>query len=248
MHPETVTDTTADGGARRTDRIPSFVHQRNRLTEGQQSAWDRLWRTFGRDVDDLVGGREPFAPASWFGREAPVVLEIGSGMGETTAALAEAAPDVDHVAVEVFEPGLAQLLLRIEDAELRNLLLLRGDAVALLDSCIPVDSLDGIRIFFPDPWQKRRHRKRRLVQPEFVALAASRLRPGAMLHMATDWADYAVQMREVADAERSLRRAPGVGPDGFLPRPEWRPVSKFEQRAVVEERAVSDLMYERVSQ
>ena len=248
MGPETVTDATADGGARRTDRIPSFVHQRNRLTEGQQSAWDRLWGTFGRDVDDLVAGREPFAAAEWFGREAPLVLEIGSGMGETTAALAEAAPDVDNVAVEVFEPGLAQLLLRIEDAGLRNLLLLRGDAVALLDSCIPVDSLDGIRIFFPDPWQKRRHRKRRLVQPEFVALAASRLRPGAMLHMATDWADYAVQMREVADAERSLRRAPGVGPDGFLPRPEWRPVSKFEQRAVVEGRAVSDLMYERVSQ
>lgn len=247
VHPETVTDATADGGARRTDRIPSFVHQRNRLTEGQQSAWERLWGTFGRDVDDLVGGREPFAPAAWFGREAPVVLEIGSGMGETTAALAAAAPEVDHVAVEVFEPGLAQLLLRIEDAGLRNLLLLRGDAVALLDSCIPVDSLDGIRIFFPDPWQKRRHRKRRLVQPEFVALAASRLRPGAMLHMATDWADYAVQMREVADAERSLRRAPGVGPDGFLPRPEWRPVSKFEQRAVAEQRAVSDLMYERVS-
>jgi len=247
VHPETVTAATADGGARRPNRIPSFVHQRNRLTEGQQSAWDRLWGTFGRDVDDLVGGREPFAPAVWFGREAPVVLEIGSGMGETTAALAAAAPEVDHVAVEVFEPGLAQLLLRIEDAGLRNLLLLRGDAVALLDSCIPVDSLDGIRIFFPDPWQKRRHRKRRLVQPEFVALAASRLRPGAMLHMATDWADYAVQMREVADAERSLRRAPGVGPDGFLPRPEWRPVSKFEQRAVVEERAIFDLMYERVS-
>ncbi|GAY11119.1 tRNA (guanine46-N7-)-methyltransferase [Pseudonocardia sp. N23] len=247
MGPETVTDATADEGARRTDRIPSFVHQRNRLTEGQQSAWDRLWGGVGRDVEDLVAGGEPFAPSAWFGREAPLVLEIGSGMGETTAALAEAAPDVDHLAVEVFEPGLAQLLLRIEDAGLRNLLLLRGDAVALLDSCIPVDSLDGIRIFFPDPWQKRRHRKRRLVQPDFVRLAASRLRPGATLHMATDWADYAVQMRDVADAEQLLRRAPGVGPDGFLPRPEWRPVSKFESRAVVEERAVSDLLYERTS-
>ncbi|GAA4865489.1 MULTISPECIES: tRNA (guanosine(46)-N7)-methyltransferase TrmB [Pseudonocardia] len=231
--------------APRTDRIPSFVHQRNRLTEGQQSAWDRLWHRHGRDVADLVEGREPYDPPAWFGRTAPLVLEIGSGMGESTAALAAAAPDVDHMAVEVFEPGLAQLLLRVESSDLTNLLLLRGDAVALLDACIPVDSLDGIRIFFPDPWPKRRHRKRRLVQPGFVGLAASRLRPGAILHMATDWADYAVQMRDVADAERRLQRAPEAGPNGFVPRPDWRPVSKFEQRAITEGREVSDLMYEK---
>lgn len=231
--------------APRTDRIPTFVHQRNRLTEGQQSAWDRLWSRFGRDVGDLVAGREPYDPAAWFGRSAPLVLEIGSGMGESTAALAAADPGVDNLAAEVFEPGLAQSLLRIESADLGNLLLLRGDAVALLDACIPVDSLDGIRIYFPDPWQKRRHHKRRLIQPEFVATAASRLRPGAILHMATDWADYADQMRDVADAERLLRRAPGTGPDGFMPRPGWRPVSKFEQRAVTDGRVVCDLMYER---
>jgi tRNA (guanine-N7-)-methyltransferase len=226
-------------------RIPSFVHQRNRLTEGQQAAWDRSWARRGRDVADLVAGRESYDPAAWFGRTAPLILEIGPGMGESTAALAAAAPDVDHLAVEVYEPGLAQLLMRLEAAGLDNLLLLRGDAVDLLETCIPVNSLDGIRIFFPDPWPKRRHRKRRLVQPEFVELAASRLRPGATLHMATDWADYADQMRAVGDGERSIRRVEGTAPDGFMPRPEWRPLSKFEQRAVTEGRTVRDLMYVR---
>lgn len=241
--------TPVDGAMQRNTgphRIRSFVHQRNRLTEGQQSAWRRLWPVKGRDVADLVAGREPYAPVAWFGRSAPLVLEIGPGTGESTAALAAAAPDVDHLAVEVFEPGLAQLLLRMETADLTNLLLLRGDAVELLDACIPVDSLDGIRIYFPDPWQKRRHHKRRLVQPGFVALAASRLRPGATLHLATDWADYADQMRAVCDAERTLRRDATTGPDGFTPRPEWRPISKFERRAVTEGRTVRDLIYVRV--
>lgn len=235
----------AGSAERRPHRIPSFVHQRNRLTDGQQSAWERLWSTTGRDISDVMAGTEPFDPVGWFGRTAPLVVEIGSGMGESTAAMAAAAPGVNHLAAEVFEPGLAQLLIRIEAAGLTNLRLLRGDAVDLLESCVPVDSLDGIRIFFPDPWPKRRHHKRRLVQPGFVALAASRLRPGATLHMATDWADYAHQMREVCDAERSLQRAPRTGPDGFIARPGWRPVSKFEQRAVTEGRTVRDLVFHR---
>jgi len=161
--------------------VTSFVHHRARLTDGQQAAWERWWPTRGHDVADL-----DYAPTEWFGRDAPLILEIGSGMGETTAALAAAEPDVDHLAVEVFEPGIAALLMRA--AELANLVVLRGDAVALLTDQVPSASLAGIRIFFPDPWPKRRHHKRRLVQPRFVALAASRLRPGGTLHMATDWA------------------------------------------------------------
>jgi tRNA (guanine-N7-)-methyltransferase len=223
--------------------IPSFVHHRSRLTEGQQHAWDRWWPERGRDVADLLSGVEPYDPQAWFGRTAPLVLEIGSGMGESTAALAAAAPDVDHIAVEVYEPGLAQLLMRLADADLTNVTLLRGDAVALLEERVPPASLAGIRIFFPDPWPKRRHRKRRLVQPGFVALAASRLEPGGLLHLATDWDDYALQMRAVCDAEPALENTAADLPGGWTPRPEWRPVTKFEQRARDEGRAIHDLVY-----
>ncbi|GAA1250461.1 tRNA (guanosine(46)-N7)-methyltransferase TrmB [Pseudonocardia aurantiaca] len=225
--------------------IPSFVHHRSRLTEGQQHAWDRWWSERGRDVPDLLSGAEPYDPPAWFGRTAPLVLEIGSGMGESTAALAAATPEVDHVAVEVFEPGLAQLLMRIADAGLPNVALLRGDAVALLRERVPPASLAGIRIFFPDPWPKRRHHKRRLVQPEFVALAASRLAPGATLHLVTDWDHYALQMRAVCDAEPLLENTAAREPGGWTPRPPWRPVTKFEQRARTEGRAVHDLLYRR---
>jgi tRNA (guanine-N7-)-methyltransferase len=227
--------------------IHSFVHHRSRLTEGQQHAWERWWHTRGRDVEDLLSGAEPFDPPAWFGRTAPLVMEIGSGMGESTAALAAAAPDVDHIAVEVFEPGLAQLLMRLAEAALTNVALLRGDAVALLRQCVPPASLTTIRVFFPDPWPKRRHRKRRLVQPDFAALAASRLEPGGTLHMATDWDDYAVQMRQVCDDEPLLENTAAGEPGGWTPRPQWRPVTKFEQRAVQEGRAVHDLVYRRVS-
>jgi tRNA (guanine-N7-)-methyltransferase len=223
--------------------IPSFVHHRSRLTEGQQHAWDRWWPERGRNVADLLSGAEPYDPQAWFGRTAPLVLEIGSGMGESTAALAAAAPDVDHIAVEVYEPGLAQLLMQLVGAGLTNVALLRGDAVDLLRERVPPRSLAGIRIFFPDPWPKRRHRKRRLVQPDFVALAASRLEHGGIMHLATDWDDYAVQMRTVCDAERALENTAADQPGGWTPRPDWRPVTKFEQRARLEGREVRDLMY-----
>ena len=216
--------------------VTSFVHHRARLTDGQRAAWDRWWPVRGHDVADLVNGALDYDPPTWFGRAAPLILEIGAGMGESTAALAAAEPDVDHLAVEVFEPGIAALLMRA--TELTNLVVLRGDAVTLLSEKVPEASLAGIRIFFPDPWPKRRHHKRRLVQPAFVALAATRLQPGGTLHMATDWADYAEQMRAVADAEPRL-----VG--GEVPRPPWRPVTKFEARARAEGRDVHDFVYRR---
>lgn len=221
--------------------ITSFVHHRARLTEGQQAAWDRWWSLRGRDVTELAS----WDPAAWFGRTAPLILEIGSGMGESTAAMAAAAPEVDHVAVEVFEPGLAQLLMRMEDAGLTNLALLRGDAVALLRERVPEGSLDGVRIYFPDPWPKRKHRKRRLVQPDVVALVASRLRPGGTLHLATDWDDYATQMHAVCSAEPLLCVTASDESAGWITRPGWRPVTKFEQRARVEGRDVHDLLFRR---
>jgi tRNA (guanine-N7-)-methyltransferase len=223
--------------------ITSFVHHRARLTEGQQNAWERWWPRFGHEIDALLDGSEPFDPRAWFGRTAPLILEIGSGMGEASAALAAAEPDIDHLAAEVFEPGLGQLLMRIAAADLHNLVLLRGDAVALLRERVPASSLAGLRIWFPDPWPKRKHRKRRLVQPEFVALATSRLAPGATLHLATDWLDYAEQMRTVCESADGLVNT--AGPGRWTPRPEWRPVTKFEERAVREGRQIHDLIYRR---
>ena len=147
----------------------------------------------------------------------------------------------------MFEPGLAQLLMRITEAGLGNVVPVRGDAVALLAERVPADSLEGIRVFFPDPWPKRRHHKRRLIQPDFVALAARRLRPGGTLHLATDWLDYAVQMREVCDAEPMLVNTAQADGEGWATRPPWRPVTKFEQRARAEGRTVRDLTYRRLS-
>ncbi|WP_236790409.1 tRNA (guanosine(46)-N7)-methyltransferase TrmB [Amycolatopsis sp. GM8] len=221
--------------------VVSYVQRGGRMTVGQQRAWEHSWPRLGRKVAELPSG--PLDIAGWFGRSAPVLLEIGSGMGETTAQLAAAEPEVNYLAVEVYEAGLGQLMLRAEKLALDNLRLLHGDAVLLLSHHIERDTLSGVRIFFPDPWPKKRHHKRRLVQPEFIALVASRLAPGGMLHLATDWADYAEQMLTVCSAEPLLRNR---FPD-WAPRPGWRPVTKFEQRANEEGRVSRDLIFERLS-
>ncbi|ASU80497.1 tRNA (guanosine(46)-N7)-methyltransferase TrmB [Actinopolyspora erythraea] len=224
--------------------VVSYVQRGERMTTGQQRAWDRYWEEFGHDISELPEG--PLDTTGWFGRTAPLVLEIGSGMGETTARLAADQPERDHLAVEVYKPGLAQLLARAEKLGVDNLRLLRGDATVLLREHIPEDTLSEVRVFFPDPWPKKRHHKRRLVQPGFVALVASRLRPGGVLHLATDWVSYAEQMMEVCTAESRLRNRHADQPGGWAPRPEWRPVTKFENRAHAEGREVHDLIFERV--
>jgi tRNA (guanine-N7-)-methyltransferase len=231
-------DTPPDLTHRRT--VVSFVNRGGRMTVGQTRAWDRLWPALGRDVASLPSG--PLDVAAWSGREAPVLLEIGPGMGETTAALAQASPEVDHLAVDVFQAGLAQLMMRVEAMEIGNLRLLRGDAVVLLERHIPAGSLHGVRIFYPDPWPKKKHHKRRLVQPGFMALVASRVEPGGRVHLATDWAGYADQMLEVCSAEPLLRNLH----DGWAPRPPWRPRTKFESRAEEQGRISRDLIFERV--
>jgi tRNA (guanine-N7-)-methyltransferase len=213
------------------------------MTAGQHRAWERHWSRFGRHIAELPPG--PLDVTGWFGRSAPVVLEIGSGMGESTAAMAALEPDIDHLAVEVYQPGLAQLLLRVEHAAITNLRLLRGDAHDLLTAHIAPERLDGVRIYFPDPWPKRKHHKRRLITPEFVGLVASRLAPGATLHLATDWEPYAAQMLAACRGEASLRNTAGEELGGYAPRPPWRPVTKFEQRALDEGRVVRDLLFTR---
>ncbi len=220
--------------------MQTIYPQRARMTAGQQRAWDRSWVRWGADVTGLPDG--PLDTAGWFGRAAPVVLEIGSGMGESTASMALAEPGVDHLAVEIYQPGLAQLLLRIEQAEITNLRLLRGDAYAVLSEHVAASSLHAVRIYFPDPWPKRRHHKRRLVRPEFVALVTSRLARDATLQLATDWEPYADEMLAACVAEPGLRN---TASHGFATRPPWRPVTKFEQRARDDGRMVRDLLFVR---
>ncbi|MGP4016644.1 tRNA (guanosine(46)-N7)-methyltransferase TrmB [Saccharopolyspora sp. 5N708] len=213
------------------------------MTVGQQRAWDRHWAELGCEVTALPEG--PLDMTGWFGRHAPVVLEIGSGMGETTAQLVATQPEANYLAVEVYKPGLAQLMLRAEKLAVTNLRLLRGDAIVLLREHIEPASLAEVRIYFPDPWPKKRHHKRRLVQPDSVQLIASRLAPGGVLHLATDWENYAEQMLEVCQAEPQLRNRYADEPGGWAPRPQWRPITKFENRAHDEGREIHDLIFER---
>ena len=221
-------DSAADGYRSPTMETPrrpirSYVLRQGRLTDAQRRAHEELLPRYGI----------PFAPTPLdleraFGRVAPKVLEIGFGMGETTAAIAAAYPRNDYLGIEVHTPGVGSLLRRADAAGLANLRVIQHDAVEVVERMIPPSSLDGIHLFFPDPWPKKRHHKRRLIQPPFVALLASRLKPGAYLHVATDWQDYAQQILEVLSGEPLLANtAPG-----YAPRPEWRPLTKFESRGL----------------
>jgi tRNA (guanine-N7-)-methyltransferase len=185
----------------------------------------------------------PAGPCDWkevFGRTAPVVLEIGFGMGETTAAIAAAQPGVDFVGVEMHLPGVGALLRRIEATGLTNVRVVRDDAVDVV-ARIPHDSLAGVHVYFPDPWPKKRHHKRRLLQPAFVHALAARLAPGGYVHVATDWQPYAEEILAVLAAEPLLANSC----EGFAARPAWRPVTKFEQRGVARGHAVFDLLFKR---
>lgn len=173
----------------------------------------------------------------------PVVLEVGSGMGETTAEMAAADPGTAILAVEVHTAGVAALLRRVAEQDLSNVRVIHGDAVAVLERMIPADSLTGIRLFFPDPWPKARHHKRRFVRPDLVHRAAQRLTVGGLFHTATDWADYAGQMLEVLTAEPLLSNE---FPD-YAPRPEWRPQTRFERKGLRRGHIVRDLIFRRTA-
>jgi tRNA (guanine-N7-)-methyltransferase len=202
-------------------------------------ALERLWSRYGVAVADRPGN--PVNPEALFGRRAPVILEIGSGMGEATVAMAAADPGRDYLAVDVHTPGVANLLAVVAERGLPNVRVAHGDAVSLLRYQLAPDSLDAVHAFFPDPWPKARHHKRRLVQPAHVALLRSRLRRGGTLHCATDWADYAEAMLAALAADPELVNAY----DGFAPRPAHRPVTKFEQRGVEAGRSVFDVVFHR---
>ncbi|GAB3803482.1 hypothetical protein GCM10027605_25450 [Micromonospora zhanjiangensis] len=215
---------------------------------------DRLWPRYGitvpdepatvPDEPDTVPGASapvPVDPAGLFDRPAPVVLEIGSGMGDATAAMAAADPTRNYLAVEVHTPGIANLLALVERRGLENVRIAQGDALTLVRGLLPAASLAAVHAYFPDPWPKARHHKRRLIQPSHVALLRSRLVPSGTLHCATDWAEYAEAMRTTLTADPELVNAY----PGFAPRPGHRPVTKFERRALTAGRTVFDLIFHR---
>ena len=231
------------GGYRRTT---SFRSRRSALSAGQQRTWGRLWPELGivamsRDSADAPD--EPLNIGAWFGREAPVVLEIGCGTGTSTLAMAQAEPDVDVIAVEVYRRGLAQLLSAIDRQNVTKIRLIRGDAVDVLETLITPHSLTGVRVFFPDPWPKARHHKRRLLQPATVALIADRLHASGVLHAATDHPGYAAQIAEVGDAEPRLVRVASDRTD--LAISVVRPSTKYEGKAADAGSAVTELVWER---
>lgn len=219
--------------------IRSYVLRQGRVSKAQRRAYETLssrYRIpFTSEIADFDG---------LFGRVAPRFLEIGFGMGETTAQIAARSPENDYLAIEVHTPGVGSLLKQIQERGLGNIRVIQHDAVEVLTHMIASRSFDGVHIFFPDPWPKKRHHKRRLIQPTFVCLLAERMKPGAYVHVATDWQDYAEQILAVLSAEPRLRNAA----PGYAPRPDYRPLTKFETRGLKLGHAVWDIVFQRTAE
>jgi tRNA (guanine-N7-)-methyltransferase len=218
--------------------IRSFVLRQGRMSPAQTRAYEAGMPRFG----------VPFAQTSFdaveaFGRAAPLTVEIGFGMGETTARIAHESPQTNFLGIEVHEPGVGALLKRIEELQLSNLRVIRHDAVEVITHMFTPNSIDGVHLFFPDPWPKARHHKRRIVQQGFAALIASRLKPGGYWHCATDWEPYAEHMLEVLSTEPMLRNSAGTG---YAPRPATRPLTKFENRGLKLGHGVFDLVFNKI--
>lgn len=214
--------------------VKSFVVRAGRMGSGQVRALAELGPRFVLPFQNTVPDWDAI-----FGRRAPRILEIGFGMGDATASIAQARAQVDFIGVEVHPPGVGALLQRIADKDLRNLRIVQHDAVEVLNHMVSPCSLSGIHVFFPDPWHKKRHHKRRLIQPAFVETLTTRLEPGGVLHCATDWEPYAQQMLEVLSANAELINTA----EGFAPKPDYRPLTKFENRGLKLGHGVWDLMF-----
>ncbi len=217
-------------------RIRSFKHRRGRITPGQRDALVTLWPRYGLQL-----GPSPVDPVAVFGRQAPVVLDVGFGMGETTIVLAAAEPDRDVIAVDVHTPGAGSLLRGLDAAGLTNVRVLVDDAVDVLRHMVAPGSLTEVRVFFPDPWHKQRHHKRRLLSCAVVHLIATRLAVGGRLHVATDWRPYATSVLEVVASEPLLVNRF----DGYAPRPDGRPQTRFERQGLAQGHDVYDVIAER---
>lgn len=225
------------GPESRTAAIRSYVRRQGRITGGQLRALETHWSRFGVETAAQIDLDRLFE------RRAPRILEVGFGDGESLAAMAHASPREDFLGVEVHRPGIGHLLLRAAELDLTNLRVIAADILPLMENGIPDHALDRIQVFFPDPWPKKRHHKRRLVQARFVGLAARKLRAGGVLHLATDWEEYACQMLEVIGACNSFSNAAGNGQ--YAPRPVYRPETRFERRGQRLGHAVRDLLFVR---
>ena len=227
---------TEDG--RRVREVLSYARRGSRFTPTQQEAWDAHHDAWV--IPDEAVDAPDFSLRSWFGRQAPVVVEVGSGIGEATAALAAGRPAYDVLAFEVWRPGVAHTLGLLAAAGAGNVRLISVDAVWALEHLFAPASVEEVWTFFPDPWPKKRHHKRRLVSPHFAALVADRLRPGGLWRLATDWADYAGWMRAVLDAEPRLEGGPSE---------RWaeRPMTRFERKGISAGRTIIDLTYRATS-
>ncbi len=218
-------------------RIRSFVLRQGRLTKGQERALQTAWPTFGIEYAD-----QPLDLNQAFGRaDSKKILEIGFGMGDATAKIAQTLPECDFLAVEVHTPGVGSLLKLMQEGEIQNLRIVQHDAVEVLQNMLPDGSLDGVHIFFPDPWHKKRHHKRRLIQAEFIQLVCTKLKPGAYLHVATDWQAYAEWVLEVLQAEPQLQNTA----IDYADKPAYRPLTKFENRGLKLGHGVWDLVFKR---
>ncbi len=217
--------------------IRSFVLRQGRVSNAQRRAHEQLLPQFGIAYSPQVVDLDLS-----FGRRAPKVLEIGFGMGETTASIAAANPHNDYLGIEVHTPGVGSLLKRIAELDLLNVRIIQHDAVEVLRDMIAPSAFDAVHIFFPDPWPKKRHHKRRLIQAPLISMLCSRMRPGAYLHVATDWQEYAQQILEVMQAEPMLVNTA----EGFAPRPAYRPQTKFESRGLKLGHGVWDVIFRRV--
>lgn len=220
-------------------RIRSFVRRQGRLTKGQQHALDNFWPVMGVEYQP-----EPVDLVSLFGRDAPVVLEIGFGMGASLVTMAGNNPEQNFLGIEVHSPGVGACLSSAHEANVENLRVMCHDAVDVLDKMIPDNSLRMVQLFFPDPWHKARHNKRRLVQVPFAELVMRKLKLGGVFHMATDWEAYAEHMLEVMSSIAGYKNQSET--QNYVPRPESRPLTKFEQRGQRLGHGVWDLMFERI--
>jgi len=220
-------------------RIKSFALRQGRLSQAQQKAIDTLWPTFGLEVNNTL-----LDFTQVFNREAPTIVEIGFGMGKSLAEMAEANPDQNYIGIDVHRPGVGALLRLIDEKGLTNVRVFNHDAIEVLEQCIPKNSLAGLYLFFPDPWHKKRHHKRRILQPEFAQSITQHLKIGGHFHMATDWENYAEHMMEVMSAAPNYRNS--AGENAYTPRPEYRPLTKFEQRGQRLGHGVWDLIFERI--